>query len=126
MAPSVVVPLDPSLGGGVQQRQGQLGLSLEHGQEAPLDLAPEGLLLAVLLGRLWKGGVVDDAQSLEALPRLGRQHRGAVVRQQRPGQASLLDRLRQPVAERLCRLGEVPLQVAAQPGVVVEDPEQVH
>jgi len=33
---ALVFLLDPSLGGGVEQIEGELGLALEHGQEAAL------------------------------------------------------------------------------------------
>ena len=68
----VVLVLDPRLGGGVEQLEGEDLLALEHGQEPALDLSPERLLLAVLLGRIGQRGVMGDAETLEAFGRLGR------------------------------------------------------
>lgn len=121
----VILVLDPRLRGGVEKVEGEGLLALEHRQEASLDLAPERLLLAVLLGRVRQRGVVHDAESAEALDRLGGDHRGAVVREERAGQAALLERLREPVDQGLGGLVEVPLQVAAEPRPVVEDAEQL-
>ena len=122
----MVLLLDPRLRRAVEQLEGELGLALEHGHEAPLDLGPEVLLLAVLLGGVRQRQVLDDAEALEALDGLGGDHRRAVVAEQRARQAALLERLREAVDERLGVLVvQVPLHVAAEPRAVVEDAEQI-
>ena len=121
----MVLLLDPRLRRGVEQIEGEHGLAFEHGQEAAFDLAPEGLLLAVLLGGVRQRRVVDDAEALEAFDGLGGEHGGAVVGEQRARQAALLERLREAVDEGLGGLVEVPLQVAAEPRAVVEDAEEL-
>ncbi len=83
---AVVLLLDPGLGGGVEQIERELGLALEHGQQAALDLPPERLLLSVLLGRVRQRRVMDDAEALEAFGGLGGEHGGAVVGEQSAGQ----------------------------------------
>ena len=122
---ALVLLLDPGLGGDVEQIERELGLALEHGQEAPFDLSPERLLLSVLLGRIGQRRVVDDAEALEALGGLGGEHGGAVVGEKRAGQAALVEGLREAVDERLGGLVEVPLQVAAEARAVVEDAEEL-
>ena len=64
---------------------------------------------------------MDDPQSQQPFGHFLGDHRRAVVGQQRPGQTAFLDRLGEPVHEILGGLREVPLHVAAQPRVVVED-----
>jgi hypothetical protein len=68
---------------------------------------------------------MDDAEALEAFGGLGGEHGGTVVSQKGARQTALLERLRQGVDERFGRLIEVPLQVAAKAGAVVEDAEQL-
>ena len=63
---AVVLLLDPGLRGAVEQLEGELGLALEHGHEAPLDLGPEDLLFPVLLWGCRQGDVLDDGEALEA------------------------------------------------------------
>src|ERR1019366_10626068 len=111
--------------GGVEQAEGQFGLALEHGQETAFDLPPERFLFSVLLGGIRKRRVVDDAESLEALHGLGGDHGGAVVGQDRARQSALVEGLRERVDERLRRLLEIPLQVAAESRAVVEDAEEL-
>ena len=95
MDAAVVFLLDPSLGGAVEQLERELGLALEHGHEPAFDDGPEGLLLAVLLGSLRQGGVLQDRQSLEPLACLGGEHGGAVVAEHRARQAAFLEGLTQ-------------------------------
>ena len=64
---------------------------------------------------------MDDSQTEEALGDFLGHHRRAVSGQEGTGQTALLDRLGEPVHEILGGLGEVPLDVAAEPRVVIED-----
>jgi hypothetical protein len=68
---------------------------------------------------------VQDAQTREPLARLAREHRRAVVAEQRAKQPALLDALDERVDQVLRVLVEVPLRVAAQPSPVVEDPQDL-
>ena len=86
---AVVLLLDPRLGREVEELERELGLALEHRHQSPLDLTPEALLFAVLLGGLGERRVVHDREPLEALGGLGRQHGGAVVGEQRPREPRL-------------------------------------
>jgi len=70
----LVFLLGPSLRGVIEQFQGQLRLTLEHGHQPPLDRREEDFLLAVLLGSLRQRRVVLDRQPLETFARLGGQH----------------------------------------------------
>jgi len=98
---ALVLLFGPGLGGGVEEIEREVGLALEHGQEAPFDLSPERFLFSVLLGRIRQRGVVDDAESLEALDGLGGEHGGAVVGQKRARQSALVKGLREGVDEGL-------------------------
>ena len=69
-------------------------------------------------------GLVHDAQSREPVLHFVRGERLAVVGHQRPRQPALLNRLREPVHEVLGVLRKVPLQVADEPRVVVDDRER--
>ena len=109
---AVVLEFDPRLRRLVQEGERQLALALEHGHQAPLDAAPEGLLLAVLLGAVRERGGMDNAEALEPLFHLMGLHRLAIVGEQRARHAALLKSLLQPVHERLGALLAVPLQVA--------------
>jgi hypothetical protein len=69
--------------------------------------------------------VLQNRQALQALLRLGCQHGGAVVAEHGAWQPPFLKCLAQAVDERLgVLLSQVPLSVAAQPRVIVEDAEQ--
>ena len=93
----------------------------EHGDQAPIDLLPERFCSVVL------GGVRHlmsyDAQSISPCRGLARLHGGAVVDQQGPRLAALLQRLPQPVGQYFGALAEVPLQVASQSRAIVESAE---
>ena len=80
--------------------------------------------LAVLIRAVRHGLGMDDAEAVQSLLDLAGGHRRTVVGHQRPGQPALHQRLAQPVDEDLGGLGEVPLEVAAEAGVVVEEAEQ--
>src|SRR5690606_13411724 len=84
-----VVLLEPREGGAIEQRERQLFLAFELGHEPPFDLPPKGLLLAVVFWRVGQRRLVNDAETLKALGRFGRQHGLAVVREQRAGYAAL-------------------------------------
>jgi hypothetical protein len=117
----VVLQLDPRLRRLVQEWQGQLADAFEHRQQAPFDLRPEHFLLRVLVRAVGQRGGLVHAETQQALPRFGREHRRAIVHQRGAGQAALLEGLREPVHERL---REVPLRVTAQARAVVEHAEQ--
>src|SRR5712692_1768999 len=122
---SLVLLLDPRLGGAVEKLEGELGLTVEHGHQSALDEGKEEFLFAVLLRRLRQGGVVLDGQPLESLPGLSSEHRRAVVAEKRAGQPPLAEGLAQAVDETLgVAVTDVPLRVAAQPRVIVEDRKQ--
>ncbi len=90
----------------------------------PSSVAPEGLLLAILVGAVGERPLVDDTQAQETLGDFVGHHRRAVVGQESTGQAAFLDRLGEPVHQVLGGLREVPLDVAAEPRVVVEDAQR--
>ena len=121
---AVVFQFHPRLRGLVEQRQAQVLDAFEHRQQPPLDLCPERLLLAVLVGAVRQRGLVHDAQPGEPLDDLCGRHRPAVVTHPRPRQAALLNRLPQRVGGVLGVLRQVPLQVAGQPRTIVQHPEQ--
>ena len=122
---ALVFLLDPRLGRGVEQVERELGLPLEHGQEAALDLSPERFLLSVLLRGVRQRRVVDDAEPLEPLDGLGGEHGRTVVRQERAWQSTFLERLREAVHEGLGGFIEIPLQMAAEARAVIENAEQL-
>jgi len=111
----------------VEQRQRQLLDALEHGHQTAFDLAPERLLLAVLIGAFGQRRLVEDAEVLETLDRLrlGRDHGRAIVGHQGAWEGAFLDRLGQTVDEGLGGLVEIPLRRAAQSGAVIEGAEQM-
>ena len=122
---AVVFQLDAGLRRLVEKLQGQLLDALEHGHQPSLDRGPEVLLLPVLVGRIRECSIMLDPKHFDALLELSRSHCGPTIRHRRPGQASLLDRLRIAVNQRIRRFVEVPLQVARQPRPVVEDPQEL-
>ena len=65
-----------------------------------------------------------DAEPMQPLLNLARRHRPAVVGEQGPRQAPLHEGLAEPVYEDLGGLLQIPLQVTAEPGAVVEEAEQ--
>jgi len=64
---------------------------------------------------------VLDTQLQQAVFRLAGNHGGAVVGHQAARQASLVKGLRQAVDKRFGGFVKVPLNMAAEPGTVVED-----
>ena len=122
---AVVLLLDPGLRGAVEELERELGLALEHGHEAPLDLGPEDLLFPILLGGCRQGDVLDDGEALEALLGFCGGHRRPSVAEDGARQSALLESLAEAVDERLgVLLYEVPLGVAAEARAIVEDAEQ--
>ena len=121
---AVVFPLDPGLGGGIEQVQRQFRLAVEHRHQAALDARPEHLLLGVLVGAVGQGGLVQDAQAGQPAGELAGQHGGAVVRHQCARQAPLLQCLAEAVRQGFRGLVEIPLGMAGEAGMVVEDAEQ--
>ena len=121
---AVIVLLEPGDGGVVEPLQGERVDAFEHRHQARFDGAPERLDLGVLMRTVSERRDPRDAESKQPLLDLARGHRRAVVGQQGPRQAPLHEGLAQPVDEDLGGLGEVPLQVAAQARVVVEEAEQ--
>ena len=67
---------------------------------------------------------MDDAEPVQPLLDLPGHHRRAVVGHQRARQAALHQGLAEPVDEDLGGLRQIPLQVTAEPRVVVEEAEQ--
>src|ERR1700686_1834078 len=66
---------------------------------------------------------VEDTQSSQALRCLGGEHGRAVVAHQSPRQGSLLQGLRQTVTELFGSLGQIPLSMTAQAGMIIDDPQ---
>lgn len=121
---AVVLHLDERLGDEIQLGEGDVGLLLQKGEETPLDLAPEDFLLAVLVRTVGQCGLVDDGQPAQALAVLPREHGRAIVRQKDARETALEKGLQKAVNEFLRALALVPLGVADQPRMVIEDPQQ--
>jgi len=120
----VVFLLHPRLSQGIELAQVQLGHALQHRHKPSLQGRPKALLFCVLIGTVRQGRLMQDAQGMQPLTEFVRHHGGAVVRHEGAGQASLLQRLREAVHQGLGGLVEVPLQMADQAGMVVDDAEQ--
>src|SRR5262245_31135987 len=97
---------------------------LEHGHQPAVDGSPEDLDLGVLRWAIWKRRLLQHAQPREAFDNFRRGHSGAVIAQGSARQATLLERLAETMDDDLCRLGEIPLQVAGKARTVVEHAEQ--
>ena len=102
----------------------QLGDAVEHLHQPPLERPPERLLLAVLVGAVGERPLVDDSQAQQTFGDFLGHHRRAVVGQEGTWQAAFLDRLGEAVHQVLGGLREVPLDVAAQSRVVIEDAQR--
>ena len=87
-------------------------------------MGPEKLLLAVLIRAKGQRVLRHDAQALQALLGFGGNHGRAVVLEQGARQAALFKGLAQPVAEFLGAFAQIPLSMAAKPGVVVQHAQQ--
>jgi hypothetical protein len=120
---AVILALDPRLRRLVELVEREALDALDHRDQALLERLPEFLLLAVLLGAVLEGQLVQDAEAREAAAGLLGLHRRAVVAHLPPRQPALHDRLHQAVAQRLRVLVPVPLHVAGEPRVVVEHGE---
>ena len=90
----VVLDLHPGLHRFVEEGERQLRVAVQHRQQPPLDRPPEGLLLAVLVGAIRQGPLVNDPQAQQTLRDFIGHHGRAIIGHQRPGQATLLKRLR--------------------------------
>ena len=119
----VVLHLDPGLGGFVEELQRQFLHARQHLHQAAFQSRPETFLLPVLVRRIGQGHLVDDPQVQQPCAELLRDHRRAAVGHRGPGQTPLLDRLAEPMHQILGLLRQVPLQMAAQPRTVVENPQ---
>ena len=119
--PAVVLDFGPRLRRFVEELQGEFRHAAEHLHQASLEVRPEAFLLAVLVGTVGQRLLMEDPQPQQPCDHFVGDHRRAVVGQQRTGQTAFLDRLREPVHEVLSGLGEIPLQMAAQTRVIVED-----
>jgi hypothetical protein len=125
MNAALILLLDPRLSGSIEQLESELELAFEHRHEAALDLCPEDLLFSILLGACGQRRVLDDGEAFEALASFGGDHRGAVVAEQGARKPSFLEGLAEAVNERLGVLfTEVPLRMATEARMVVEDSEQ--
>ena len=122
---AVVLQFQPGERGLVQLRQRQVRAAFQHGQQTAFDRPPECLLLAVLIGTVGERLLVKDAQTPKALSRLRRQHRRAIIRHQRARQAALLERLAHSVGQILRGLPHIPLRMAAQTRMIVQNPQQM-
>ena len=76
---AVVFLFNPGLGSLIEQIEGERCLAFEHRHQAPLDSAPERLLLGVLIRRIRQRRLVQDAQGRQAVDGFLRQHRRTVV-----------------------------------------------
>ena len=121
---AVVLVLDPGLRRLVQERPGQVGHMLQHGDQPALDRPPERLLLGILVRAIRERRLVQDAEPGQPSRDLGGGHGGAVVAQRRTRQAALLERLAQAMGDDLGALGQIPLQMAGEARAVVEHAEQ--
>src|SRR5208283_2656446 len=121
---AVVFQLDPRLAHVVELVQSQVGHPFKHRQEPALDLAPKNLLLAILIRRIYERVFKEHAQPGESLFGFGRNHGRAVIVEQRAGQIALLKSLAQAVAQLASPFGQIPLQMATEPRVVIEDAQQ--
>ena len=117
---ALVLLLDPGGGGAVEQFERELLHALEHGHQAALEQRPEVLLLTVLCGGVRQRGVMDDAQGVHTGGKLFGQHGRTVVGHERTRQAPTLQGLAQSVHQALGGLVGVPLDMAGEPGAVVE------
>ena len=93
MGATLVVHLDPGLGGLVEQREGQILDAFEHRQQPALELGPKDFLLGILVGRVRQRRAMEDAQAMQARERLGRRHGPTVVGHEGPWHGALLQRL---------------------------------
>jgi len=124
MGLAVVIWLDPGLGRLVQHGQRQIGHALQHGHQPAFHDRPERLDFAVEVRAVGERLLMQDAEPGQAFGDLDRRHGGAVVAHGGTRQTALQEGLRQPMGDVLGALRQVPLQVASEPGTVVEHAEQ--
>lgn len=84
----------------------------------PFQSSPEGILLGILIGTAGQRGLVQNAQGVQSL------HGGAVAGHQGLGQRTLLQRLIDPVQQDFGGLVRIPLEMADQSGVIVDNVKQ--
>src|SRR5262245_62500927 len=96
---AVVVVLDPGQRRLVQKSQCEVGHVLEHGEQPTLDGTPEHLLLAVLVGRIWKNCLVQDAEPRQSFDNLRGGHSSTIVAHSCAREPPVLERLRGAVSE---------------------------
>ncbi len=89
-----------------------------------LHSAPHIFKRHILIRRVWEGGLMQDPQGVQAGTELLGLHGGTVVGHQGPGQSPFLERLTEPMHQGLGGLVPIPLEMADQAGVVVEDAQQ--
>ena len=77
----MVLVLDPGVGRAVEKIEAQLVDPLEHGDQPPFDMAPNALLLTVLIRRIGNGRLMQNAQRVQTILELFGHHGGAVVGQ---------------------------------------------
>ena len=92
----------------------RIGLGFQHGEQPALDLYPEDLLLAVLMGAVGQGVLLEDGQPRKALDDLASLHGGTIVVMDGPRQTAFEKRLAEAMTETLGGLGQIPLQVRDQ------------
>jgi len=117
----MVLVLDPGMGCRVEQIEGQLADPLEHGDQPAFNIAPQALLLAVLIRRKRNYRLVQNAECVQAVFELLGHHGGAIVGQQGSRQAAAHQGLTEAMHQAPRRLVQEPLSVADQPRAVVED-----
>ena len=120
----VIVQLDPCLCGLIEQCQGQIGLALEHWQEATFHRVPERLLFAVLIGTVRKRGLMNDGKARQSFGRFSGDHGRAVVGEKSTWQSPLHERLHEAMHQTRSRFVEIPLRVTDKPGAVVQNGQQ--
>ena len=121
---AIILQFDPGQRGFVELVQSQINHAFEHGQKPPFDLAPKRLLLPILIRGICQCVFKVDAQTSEPLLGFSGDHGRTVVKKKGSGQIPLLKRLAATVAEFPGSFGQIPLEMAAEPGMVVEYPQQ--
>ena len=90
MLGALVLVLDPGLCRRVEEFQREFAHPFDHGHQPSLKAAPEHFLFPILLRGVREGGLVHDAQRMQAASELFGHHRGAIVGHQRARQTAAL------------------------------------